>query len=47
MSREQLINVPPNEVGNIVRSFVLDGANEVLAKKQANGNWTVTAEIPE
>jgi hypothetical protein len=43
MRQEQLTDIPPNEVGNVVGSFVSDGANKVTSEQQGDGNWTITA----
>jgi hypothetical protein len=43
-----LKNVPPGDVGGIVQSFIdNDGATAVEVSKQANGNFTVEATLPD
>ena len=41
-----LNDVPENQVGEIVQSFVEEGKNEVRAEKLANGAWRITVDGP-
>lgn len=40
---QQITDVPPGRVGQIVQQFVMGGARQVTCVRQADGNWTITA----
>lgn len=39
----KLKDVPEEKVGEEVQSFVDEGKKKIEAKRQSNGNWTITA----
>jgi len=43
MSKDTINNVPKKDVGAIVQSYVEDGAISVVARRQSDGQWTITA----
>lgn len=47
MRQEQLTDVPPEEVDNVVKSFVGSGANKITSQKESDGNWTITADFTD
>ena len=48
MREEELTDVPSDEVHNVVDSFINnDNATRVVCDQQADGSWTVTANIPD
>lgn len=46
MPTETLTNVPSDQVGEVVQSFVQNGARRVTAVQTTPGFWTITAELP-
>lgn len=46
MAVETINDVPCNNVGAVVQSFVNDGATKIEAQKKPNGNWDITATKP-
>lgn len=46
MPVEKMNDVPSNMVGQVVQSFVDDGATRVEATRKPSGNWDITATKP-
>ena len=44
MDAEELKDVPEEKVPDVVKRFIQSGAAEVVAKRQADGKWTVSAK---
>lgn len=48
MRREELNDVPRDEVRNVVDGFIRnDNATRVVCDAQSDGKWTVTADLPD
>lgn len=43
MNPEEIRDVPPEDVPNVVKGFILSGAKKIIATKQEDGKWTVKA----
>jgi len=43
MASQTVQNVPRANVGKVVQAFVNNGASKVVAARQNDGLWTVTA----
>lgn len=43
MNPEEISNVPAEDVPNVVKGFILSGAEKITATKQEDAKWTVKA----
>lgn len=43
MSESTIKDVPGDQVGTVVQSFVNNGKRDITCTKNASGTWTVTA----
>ncbi|HWB20213.1 MAG TPA: hypothetical protein VG711_07935 [Phycisphaerales bacterium] len=47
MKSETLKDVPAHSLGDLVRSYALDGAHKMLLARAKNTSWTITAVFPD
>lgn len=47
MRKEELEGIPEKRICQIVEDFILSGASKLTVVKQGDGNWTISAELPD